>query len=85
MIEVPIIQKPVMNLQSKSLDWFLYDSHFRHERATAKKRNVCKKIHTKTKSKCKKTCFIYKYILMVVLWGIATVYPNFASNNIKGN
>ena len=24
MIEVPIIQKPVMNLQSKSLDWFLY-------------------------------------------------------------
>ena len=54
MIEVPIIQKPVMNLQSKSLDWFLYDSHFRHERATAKKRNFVKKYIQKLKANVKK-------------------------------
>ena len=43
-----------MNLQSKSLDWFLYDSHFRHERATAKKRNFVKKYIQKLKANVKK-------------------------------
>ena len=31
MTEVPNIQKQSTDLQSKSMDWFLYDRDFRHE------------------------------------------------------
>ena len=34
-MEVPIIQKPSIDLQNKSLDWFLYDKNLRHERVNA--------------------------------------------------
>ena len=30
--DVPIMQKPVHCLENKSMDWFLYDRNFRHER-----------------------------------------------------
>ena len=32
MMENPIIRNQSIDLQSKSLDWFLYDRNFRHER-----------------------------------------------------
>ena len=32
MTEAVIIQKPVIDLRSKSIDWFLYDNGLRHER-----------------------------------------------------
>ena len=32
MMEVPIIKKPVLDLQSKSKDWFLYERDLRNER-----------------------------------------------------
>ena len=35
MKEVPTIQKPDIDLQSESMDWFLYDRDFCHERINA--------------------------------------------------